>query len=345
MINGFQNIENWFLNQQTSDFPSKSDYVANYRAIKKYMDEHIHEEIKAMVKTFIPEMYLNNHGTKHIAKVIEKASEIIDITRRVITPYETYFLLVAIQIHDAGHLINGRKEHEKNAKAIISKFGNELIDKVEKKYVSDIARVHSGKNDPIGNLAENQMINGERINLRLLAAILRLADELADDATRSSLFLLEQELLPERSKLFHEYSKCLHSCIADSEGHQIKMDFYIEENILTQIYSDGEQAIYLIDEIYKRTLKTYLECLYCNRFLPVEFRCNSINVDIEIESEKTSIDPKKISYRLEEKGYPDLKSNDIFNICDKELVIEGQRLDGIYFCNQIQTGKSHEKSI
>jgi len=50
MINGHQNIEQWFLEQSGTRFPSKADYVASYRAIKKYMDEQIHEEIKAMVK-------------------------------------------------------------------------------------------------------------------------------------------------------------------------------------------------------------------------------------------------------------------------------------------------------
>jgi hypothetical protein len=345
MINGCQNIEKWFLDQPKTSFPSKSDYVANYRAIKNYMDEQIHEEIKSMVKTFIPEMYLNNHGTKHIATVIDKASEIINISNQILTPYETYFLLVAIQIHDAGHLINGRKEHEKNAKAIISNFGNELIDKVEKRYVSDIARAHSGKNDPIGKLPENQYVNGESINLRLIAALLRLADELADDVTRSSLFLLEHELLPEKSILFHEYSKCLHSCIADREGHQISMNFFVEEDVLDKTYIDGTQTVFLIDEIYKRTLKTYLECLYCNRYLPEKYRYTTINVEIEIDSDKESIDPKSISYRLMEKGYPDLKSNDIFDICDKELIINGEKLDGIYFNNQIQIDKSNEKSI
>ncbi len=345
MIDGNQNIEQWFLDQPKEKFPSNFNYAARYIAIKEYMNDQIHPEIKSMVRTFIPDMYLNDHGEKHIRKVIIKASEIIDISQNILSPYETFFLLVAIQIHDAGHLINGRKEHEKNAKNIVSKFGNELIDSVEKRYISAISRVHSGKDDPIGNLKEKQLVNGERINLKLIAAILRLADELADDATRASLFLLENELLSEKSELFHEYSKCLHSCVAESDSHEIKMNFYIQENLLNKTFSNGSENVFLLDEIYNRSLKTYLECIYCNRYLHERFRYTTVNVDIEIESENELISPKLIPYRIMEKGYPELKSNSIFEICDKELITGGKLLDGKYYSELIQNVLNHEKSI
>jgi hypothetical protein len=345
MINGCQNIESWFLEQHIDKFPGNLDYIANYRTIKAFMNSEVHPEIKAMVMTFIPEMYLNDHGEKHIKKVIDKASEIIDISENVLSPYEVFFLLVAIQIHDAGHLINGRKDHAKNAQKIINTFDKKLITPFERKFVLEIAKAHSGKKDPIGNLKDKQIITSERINLKLIAAILRLADELADDATRASSFLLENEQISDKSLLFHEFSARLDSCVAEMESHQIKMNFYLLEEHLSKIYLNGSNQVFLLDEIYERTIKTYLECQYCNRYLPEKYRYTTVNVDIEIETENELIIPKSISYRLKEKGYPDLGNNNIFEICDKELMNENKRLDGRYYNDIIQSGMNHEKSI
>ena len=342
-----KNIEEWFLKQPPSMFPDDQNYVSKYITIRDYMNRQIHSEIKAIVVQLLPGTYLNDHGEKHIKKVIEKASEIIDITEDVLTPYEVFFLLLSIQIHDAGHIINGRKGHEESARNIINKFGAESITSVEKKYVSSIAKAHSGKNDPIGNLAEDQVVSNKGVDLKFIASILRLADELADDATRASTFLLEHEKISNESKIYHEYSASLDSCVAKTGTHQIKMNFYLNEGHLSNKYLDVSlNDVFLLDEIYKRTIKTYLECIYCNRFLPEKYRYTTVDVDIYIESTSEHIVPNPVSFRLMEKGYPELVNKSIFEICGDDLKIEGKILDGNYYCNLIPKQTNDEqKSI
>lgn len=334
------NIEDWFLELSPDKFPNSDDYVARYKIIRDFMNNHIHAEIKSVVVKKIPETYLNDHGEKHIRKVIEKASEILANKFDLFSPYEVFFLLIAIQIHDAGHIINGRDEHAKSAQLIINKIGKESISKIEKKYISQIAKSHSGKNDPIGDLNEDQYVNNELINLKRIAAVVRLADELADDTTRASSFLLDNNLINDQSKIFHHYSQCLNSCVVDTG--QIKMRFYLNEDHLKEKMKLGDDEVFLLEEIYERTIKTFLESIYCNRFLPDNLRIKLVDVRIEIESEYESVIPKVITYRIEEKGYPSYQEKSIFEYCHTLTNNEGKKLTGKYYSDLIilQTEKN-----
>ncbi len=340
MIDVIRNIEDWFLNLSPDKFPNSEDYVAKYKTIKDFMNNQIHSEIKSVVVKKVPETYLNDHGEKHIKKVVEKASEIIANNFVFFSPYEFFFLLIAIQIHDAGHIINGRDEHAKNAQLIINKIGKESITNIERKYISQIAKSHSGKNDPIGNLNENQYVNNQSINLKRIAAIVRLADELADDTTRASSFLLDNNLINDQSRIFHCYSQCLNSCVVDTG--QIKMWFYLNDEHLKQKMQLGVKNVYLLDEIYDRTIKTFLESIYCNRFLPEDIRINLVDVKIEIESELEDLVPKEITYRIVEKGYPSCYERSIFEHCDTLKNNAGENLTGQYYGDLItlQTKKN-----
>lgn len=337
-----QNIESWFLGRRESDFPDKRDYVAKYRAIKEYISINIHPEIKVIVKEYAPESLLNDHGERHINKVIEKVTDLLNDSNIELTPYETFFLLLAIQIHDAGHIINGRSEHEKNAKKIIATFDNSLISTPEKKYISAIACAHSGKKNPIGKLHTEDMvfIFSNNVRIKLLASLLRLADELADDFTRTSVFLREQDLILEESIIFHEFSACLDSCKALTKSKEIKMVFYLEEKHVTKSLKKKGKDCYLIDEIYERTLKTFTECLYCNRFLPESASINTVSVEINFLTIEGDDFLASISYRIEEQDYPTFPENyNIFSFCPNDLQDNGVYMTGEYINQKYQSKK------
>ena len=332
------NIEAWFLQRKESEFPDGHDYVAKYRTIRDYIRLYIHPEIKAIVKEYLPDSLLNDHGERHIAKVIDRATDLLKDNSVELSPYETFFLLLSIQIHDAGHIINGRKEHEKNARKIISKFDNTLISTPERKYISAIACAHSGKNNPIGNLHGEDIVYifSTNVRIKLIASILRLADELADDFTRTSVFLREKELIMEESQIFHEFSACLDSCKALTKSKEIKMIFYLESKHISNPLKKNGVDIFLIDEIYERTLKTFTECLYCNRFLPESARINMVSVEINFCDKDGEDFFRKVSYRIEEQDYPIFpKEFNIFSFCEKDLIDDGNKMTGKYLSEKL----------
>jgi hypothetical protein len=328
-------IEDWFLSQS---FSSGKDYALKYRAIKEFLAP-IHEEVKSIVAKIDPTTYLNAHGCEHIKMVIEKMTMILAHKEIELTLYETYLLLLATQFHDIGHIINGRDNHAEEAGKVIAKVNHQSLDNVEKKMIFTIASAHSGKDNPIGKMPDTDAISNEKVRCRLLSAIVRLADELADGKERASNFLLELDncsgTIPEESKIFHLFSHCLDSCFVQLDSHAVCLKFFLNKNHVISKYGKGTENIFLIDEIYSRTLKVFIECLYYNRFVPESIRINTVDITINFLCGETLKDfHTPIKYRLEEQGYPAL-THGIFDICHDDLVNDGVNIDGQYIANQI----------
>ena len=345
------NIEEEFLKiTDNSVFPHQKDYLDIYRIFKCAFDRDIHPEIKTKILEIEKSGYYNDHGVDHIKMVIDRVSKIIyclnpsltpEDNKFYISPYEIFILLMAIQLHDTGHLIGSRSEHAKKGKELLAKFdsGN-LLNTSEKLIIGNIARSHGGQDDPIGKLQPLDSLSHQRIRPQFLAACLRLGDELAEDLTRASKFLIEIDGLEETSKIFHLYSASLDSLLLNDR--EIHLSFYVMDKFLIDKYpkqtKDGIVNEYLITEIYKRTQKTFLEALYCGRFLPEECRFNKVRVKINLV---TSSDHDEIttpvSYELKENGYPSLEKQDIFDACKSLILQDGQHIDGHYISNLVKS--------
>jgi len=336
-FNEYTTIEDWFCAQPQIN---GKDYVSQYNCIKAILDP-IQDEIKSVVAKIDPTTYLNAHGRSHIKMVIEKITMLLNHNELNLSMYETYLLLLASQFHDIGHIYNGRDKHAKDAGRIISMINHQLLNAVDKKIIFDIASAHSGKDNPIGKLPVIDTISNEKIRYRLLSAILRLADELADGTERASNFLLELDegkgQIPEESKIFHVFSHCLNSYYVDFESHEVLMKFFLYKEHVLEKFKKKTEDVFLIDEIYNRTLTTFTECLYYNRFVPESIRLNSVYVEIKfLTSEYPFLDfCDPIKFKIEEQGYPTLSSRNIFEICKNDLVKDGIKIDGQYVFNKL----------
>jgi hypothetical protein len=151
------------------------------------------------------------------------------------------------------------------------------------------------------------MLFNHPVRKRLLAAILRFADELADDSTRADRVSLEKSLLPKGSEIYHRYSESLHS--VKIEKRNIQLGYEFTSALAIKQFEKHESNCYLLDEIYRRTLKMERERRYCMRFLRPFFDIDRIRVEIVIQSESDPLANDKITYTLEENGYPDYFSD------------------------------------
>lgn len=272
-------------------------------------DQSIHDELFESD----PAIYLNNHGSGHVNKVIEKVSEMLNsFNYDNLSPYEVFMLLCAIQLHDVGNIF-GRAEHEKRIKNILdSKCKLFIPDGVERRVIEQIALVHSGKifgdKDTISYLDTSEKIHDRRLRKRLLAALLRFGDELADDSSRADREGLLNGTIPEASQIYHYYSQSLHTVsIAENEENkklELNLAYEFESDVAFKTFIKINEDKYLLDEIYDRTLKMEQERRYCMRFLRPNFSLESIKVRIVIQHSTISLKNYKYEYTLEEKGYP-----------------------------------------
>jgi hypothetical protein len=284
--------------------------------IKETIGENDNEENIRLTKWLIdsdPIVYLNNHGLGHVEKVIEKTSEILHyFDHGHLTPYEVFILLCAIQIHDVGNLF-GRDGHEISCGKVLYKYGKPFIqDAFERSPIEKLALVHGGEysndKDKLKYLSESKTLRDHKVRKRLLAALLRFGDELADDSSRCDRVALEENILPEQSIIYHQYSQALHTVKLEKDEYgrlQVHLSFEIDSDIAIIEFKKYEGYKYLLDEIYDRTLKMERERRYCMRYLKPFIYIDAIRVEIVIQNSQNAMLNHTIQYTLTENSYPD----------------------------------------
>jgi hypothetical protein len=342
-------LDEWLTTEtQPNQFPNSKNYAARYTAIADKLNKDVHPHVTAGA-SIEDGGYLTDHGPEHIKMVIQRASHLVSAESCQLTPYEVYLLLVAIHVHDMGNAF-GRYQHEQNSIEIFRQLGTVAgEDEPEKRVIASIAVAHGGEvKDKISLLQEKQPILGQPVRTQLLAAILKFADELADDYTRAARFFEEHKILPHESEVYHRYSAVLHSVTIEPEHHEVKLDFLLTKRDIMQKFgkktSSGIEEVYLLNEIFERTTKTHLERTYCMRFMSPYIRINRITVTIEF-AEGVDTLAETTGYRMEEQGYPTVPAGKIHNACLNLKTASGVRMTGESLKEQIEeTEKAATKS-
>ena len=271
------------------------------------MNEHVHKFVNEGAAAN-DQILLTDHGPKHINTVIQRIGELtLKSGQWIISPYEAYLLACAAHFHDLGNAF-GRSGHERSASSVLFGLDESIIgtDTAEKRLIRDIARVHggtteSGDKDTIENLQGSAEI-------KKLAAILRFADELSDDHTRTgntAKEIMERNIkLKKASEVFHAYADRLRTVSVNHETRTVSLFFELLLPHFKKMYWKAGTQVYLLDEIYERTLKTHCEQIYCAKFMLPSIMLERTHVNIDICSERYENITGTISYVLEQKGYP-----------------------------------------
>lgn len=321
-------LEQWLLNAAPrEEFPGYGkDYPTMYSNMATYLNTHAHSATNIGALLSDGEL-LTDHGPEHIKTVIQRATQLVTAKQCTLTAYEVFILLAAIHFHDVGNML-GRKGHEVNSQQIMRELGPETFtDHVERVVVYKIAQAHGGTpKDKLESLPPIEPVLGKKVRLQFLAAILKFADELADDSTRAS--TLPWHKIPKKNQIYHRFANSLKTVDVDHKGREVKLHFFLNEEDATQKFGKGNHStgaieeIYLLDEILERVYKTHLERVYCMRFMNPCIRLDSVSVKIDFYEDVEEIH-EPIGFRLEERGYPDGPPGGIFGIC-KDLKCNGE---------------------
>lgn len=330
-------MEQLYEKGEKDQFPSaKGNLVESFKYIEKYMNAYCHPNtiVGAALKG---DGLLTDHGVDHVKMVIENAGKLVgDMKYKKLNGYEIYLLLLAAHFHDVGN-VRGRQEHEKQIDAIITKLGDHLpLDTPEKMIVSDIAMAHGGyvdKNhtdkDTLRLLKPVDNCNGIIIRPALLGALLRFADELSDDCTRSSRYMDETNKIPPDNQIYHAYSSAL-SPISFS-GNTIAFKYYIPFDQVQNKIPNAD-GIFLYDEIIHRLRKCMQELEYCSKYSEGFIRITTLSIEINVMHPTTKHRPMhntKFSLRLS--GYPEA-----FTIPDDTLVFKTGEALSAYSVAQLE---------
>lgn len=301
------------------EFPDRDfDWAEQYFRFEETMNQKYHPNVN-LGAAIAGDGLLTDHGVNHVKSVISHAQSIL-VDPMQLTGYELYLLLVSIHFHDVGNTL-GRDKHEEKIESIIEKMGDSLsLDTAEQGFVTAIATAHGGYVDGSKDTIHAMNIVDEsydsvQIRCKLLAAILRFADEISDDLGRAA---PPEISIPAANQAYHEYSKAL--VPVSIEGDTIKFQFRVPYDLTQNKIGKNGKKVYLYDEILNRLAKCMRELEYCKKYACGMIRLTTLNVVIGFLKQGSSHQfQESVPLRLTLQGYPDETRSSISDYLDAGL--------------------------
>ena len=329
------------------EFPNgKGNILDSYHSFEDEMNRSWHQNVN-LGAAVSGDQLLTDHGVKHIKSVISHAKDILTDVNQL-NGYEIYLLLLSIHFHDLGN-ISGRENHEQKIAEIIDKMGGTLpLDTSEKELVTSISTAHGGyidgNKDTIRQVSSDTFYDGVKIQPRVLASILRFADEISDDFNRSDFEGIE---IPHENEVYHEYSKALMP--VSILGETIKFSFRIPYDLTQKKLGKGKEEVFLYDEILERMSKCMRELEYCKKYANGLIKPTTLDIKIDVLKKESSFQIIKDmgdSFRLTLHGYPNKNTSGLTDYLDMDDdstdgIKSLKYKDGNSLCKAIQENGRH----
>lgn len=268
----------------------------------------VHQEIERIAKT---EPDLTDHGPRHIDDVMKRVLALISIDSRDhgLACHDLYILIMATLFHDVGNLFGRKKHNEQIGQVFDFARGKSAAVRREKSLVLLAARAHtglssSGDENTLIELDENAHFHDGSVQLRSIAAILRLADELAEGPHRTTEFYRKKVGYSDTSGIFHEYANCT-STLADRKNKRICLSYDIDLDDYVHVNRelDKQKLISLLDYIKLRITKLDQERRYTRYYCNVIEPFNRTEVTIGFSFDGNVL-PNPISFSLDDLVIP-----------------------------------------
>ena len=257
-------FENQMVEKILESFPESNaqKLISAYDSSRTKLVENIYGEIKRA------EPDLSDHGERHIDNVLDNTFYLLAEDEKLvsISAIEAYCLGMFILFHDVGNLY-GRENHNNKITDIFGCVrGNGADILPERRLVLTATRAHTGigsdgSKDTLADINDSDHLQGNKVRLRELAAILRFADELAEGPQRTSEFLRQNNMYMPEAKIFHDYAASTNIFI-DRGGRRIAINYEIEITELLKSKSSKENLHDFLKFIYSRVIKLDQERRY-----------------------------------------------------------------------------------
>lgn len=188
-----------------------------------------------------------SHGLDHTKRVIYHLNAIIKVCdegRSGMTDLEAYLLYASAWLHDIGCLL-GREEHSIKSAEMIEELQGRYIEGIEDKvpFLQLIIRAHSRKEE-LKEVPEYVYLYGEKVKLRFIAALFRLADACDIDRRRAPkvVYGFIKKELKSKSKKYWIAHQHVDSVSFDVEARTIVIGVQDEEKVAV-IIRDFEKEL------------------------------------------------------------------------------------------------------
>ena len=246
-------MEGWKESFEKFNLPSSwGSPKADLWRIEKEIDEKMANVIAPREFPDLGFWYYNRHDIDHIKRVIGYLYEILKTRKIKLRPHEQYFLYLAAYGHDLGMTIWNDSLKEAYERALGRKMdtflmrkthgvasGN-IIEDILKPYIKnpealgvirEIVSYHCGEIENIEDLTKERIIDGKKIRIGLLIALLRIADtmdageqRLPDEEIIATSLALSSTCEPLQGQFEHYMRrKIVETCHCNKEGILLKV--------------------------------------------------------------------------------------------------------------------------
>jgi hypothetical protein len=229
----------------------------------------------------------NDHGPGHIERVLEKFGQLIDGNRArhaPLRPYELFLAMLSILYHDIG-MLRGRAGHADTSALLIGDERNDyLIDVRDRDVISAAVVSHSSSKDiaeeTVG-FADEELIGGQSVRPRVIAALVRLADELDEDFRRADPDLQRRLNVPEESRFFWEFNQRINGIKPDLISHNINIDIkFAADDVGRNVVVNGQVMPFIV-AFGDKLAKMNRERKTVNSFLPEALRYRYLKLSVK----------------------------------------------------------------
>jgi hypothetical protein len=279
--------------------------LSNYTASREKLIANIFRDIPAI------ERDLSDHGPDHIANVLTNSHHLLsdDHKQHGLSATDIYMLAMGILFHDVGNLFGRTNHRQKIGEVFNYARGVDPSVRREKTLVMKLARAHTGvasdgTRDTLKELDEVDHVEGESVQLRSIAAVLRFADELAEGPQRTSEFRRLMELYEPDNRLFHDYASITNIRI-DRGNERILLTYEIAVDEFGDITDERTTRLSaLLSFAYERALKLDQERRYARYYSPSlsPFKATHIAFNFHYHGNQLAIDLPQI--QLDDKIVP-----------------------------------------
>lgn len=300
------------------DSARANDYMTNFRALENKFHKEIHSQVDAglAIDSALSSGGQNSphimtiHGCRHVSDLIEnldKVSKSMAEKREeaALTPQEAYILLCAAHLHDAGN-IGGRTGHPNRSRDLIKNHKSLFYDTESAQNIFDVARVHGGESETFGRdtIREITSDNYTHPRLPLLAAMLRMVDELSENPERAPSELTKWFKASPESNKAYKYAQSFRGFTLQNDTLALTLRAGPEQYVPDE--SNGIQEGEYFQHLEHKIDRIEREARYCSQYGRPDFDIREIKVTIHFhELEHPSPVTKTSSLTLElDRGYP-----------------------------------------
>lgn len=229
----------------------------------------------------------NNHGPGHISRVLANLDALLGhkfLEQEIITPYELFLAMMSILYHDVG-ILRERKGHaDMSGKFLDEETGDFIFDPRDRKIIRAAVVSHSSSKDieeECAAFSDVEHIGPHTARPRVVAALVRLADELDEDYRRADPKVAEKIGIGEDSQFFWAFCQRTLSVRPDRKSLEIYIGLQFEPgDVGRTVRLDGVPRSFIAAFAEKLAKINRERALMC-KFLPEPLRYQRLLVSIK----------------------------------------------------------------